>query len=53
VTGSYDFIARARGSSLEDLQRRIVPRLQALDGIIRVLVSTIVHGSVRARKLHR
>jgi hypothetical protein len=41
VTGPYDVIARARAATLEDLQRRIVPRMQAMDGIIRVLVSPI------------
>jgi DNA-binding Lrp family transcriptional regulator len=44
VTGPYDIIARARASSLEDLQRRIVPRMQAMDGIIRVLLSPVAHG---------
>lgn len=42
VTGPYDVIARARAASLEDVQRRIIPRIHALDGVIRLLVSPIV-----------
>jgi DNA-binding Lrp family transcriptional regulator len=42
VTGPCDIIARARAASLEDLHRRIIPRIHALDGVIRLLVSPIV-----------
>lgn len=42
VTGPYDVIARVRVGNLHDLDVLITSRLKTLDGVLRVLASTVV-----------
>jgi len=42
VTGPYDVIARVRVGNLPDLDVLITARLKTLDGVLRVLASTVV-----------
>jgi DNA-binding Lrp family transcriptional regulator len=42
VTGPYDVIARVRVGNLDDLDVLITARLKTLDGVLRVLASTVV-----------
>lgn len=42
VTGPYDVIARVRVGNLNDLDVLITARSKTLDGVIRVVASTVV-----------
>lgn len=42
VTGPYDVIARVRVGNLHELEVLITTRLKTLDGVLRVLASTVV-----------
>ena len=43
VTGPYDVIARAEARNLDELGRLVVARVQAVDGITRMLTCPVVH----------
>ena len=43
VTGPYDVIVRAEASSVDDLGKQIMTRVQAVDGITRTLTCPVVH----------
>ncbi|MHB1614109.1 MAG: Lrp/AsnC family transcriptional regulator [Actinomycetes bacterium] len=43
VTGPYDVIVRAESSSVDDLGKLVVARVQAVDGITRTLTCPVVH----------
>jgi DNA-binding Lrp family transcriptional regulator len=43
VTGPYDVIARAEASSVDELGKMVVSRVQMIDGITRTLTCPIVH----------
>jgi DNA-binding Lrp family transcriptional regulator len=43
VTGPYDVIVRAEASSVDDLGKLVVARVQAVDGITRTLTCPVVH----------
>ena len=43
VTGPYDVIVRAEASSVDDLGRLVVAKIQAVDGITRTLTCPVVH----------
>lgn len=43
VTGPYDVIARAEASSMDELGRMVVGRVQLVAGITRTLTCPVVH----------
>ncbi|MCL4448185.1 MAG: Lrp/AsnC ligand binding domain-containing protein [Actinobacteria bacterium] len=43
VTGPYDIIIKAQGSSLDELGKMVVSRIQVLDGIAHTLTCPIVN----------
>ena len=43
VTGPYDVIVRAEASSMDELGRLVVARIQGVDGITRTLTCPVVH----------
>ena len=43
VTGPYDVIARAEASSLDELGKMVVSKVQLIDGITRTLTCPVVH----------
>jgi DNA-binding Lrp family transcriptional regulator len=43
VTGPYDVIVRAEASSVDDLGRLVVAKVQGVDGITRTLTCPVVH----------
>ncbi len=43
VTGPYDVIVRAEASSVDDLGKLVVARIQAIEGITRTLTCPVVH----------
>lgn len=43
VTGPYDVIVRAEASSMDDLGKLVVAKVQAVDGITRTLTCPVVH----------
>jgi DNA-binding Lrp family transcriptional regulator len=43
VTGPYDVLARAEGTSLDDLTRSVTVKIQEIDGVVRTLTCPIVH----------
>lgn len=43
VTGPYDVIVRAEASSVDELGRLVVARIQSVDGITRTLTCPVVH----------
>ena len=45
VTGPYDVIVRAEASSVDDLGKMVVSRVQLIDGITRTLTCPVVHLS--------
>ena len=42
VTGPYDVIARIQASSLDQLGRLVVSRIQMVDGVTRTLTCTVL-----------
>jgi DNA-binding Lrp family transcriptional regulator len=42
VTGPYDVVAVAEAGSLDELSRRLIRSVQAIDGVIRTLPCTAV-----------
>jgi DNA-binding Lrp family transcriptional regulator len=42
VTGPYDVVALAEARNLDDLSRRVIGGVQAIEGVIRTLPCTIV-----------
>jgi DNA-binding Lrp family transcriptional regulator len=49
VTGPYDVIARARLPDLDHLNELVSGRLKTMDGLLRVLSSTVVSTSLTER----
>jgi DNA-binding Lrp family transcriptional regulator len=45
LAGPYDVIARVQASSLDELGRLIVFRIQGLDGVTRTLTCMVLQGS--------
>ena len=43
VTGPYDVIVRAEASSVDDLGKMVVSRVQLIDGITRTLTCPVVN----------
>ena len=43
VTGPYDVIVRAEASSVDELGKLVVARIQAVEGITRTLTCPVVH----------
>ena len=43
VTGPYDVIARAEASTVDELGKMVVSRVQMIDGITRTLTCPVVH----------
>lgn len=43
VTGPYDVIVRAEASTMDDLGKLVVARIQAVTGITRTLTCPVVH----------
>jgi DNA-binding Lrp family transcriptional regulator len=43
VTGPYDVIVRAEASSVDELGKLVVARVQGVDGITRTLTCPVVH----------
>ena len=43
VTGPYDVIARVEASTVDDLGRLVIAKLQDVPGITRTLTCTVVH----------
>jgi DNA-binding Lrp family transcriptional regulator len=43
VTGPYDVIARTEASSMDDLGRLVVSRVQMIEGITRTITCPVVH----------
>ena len=43
VTGPYDVIVRAEASSVDELGKLVVAKVQAVDGITRTLTCPVVH----------
>ena len=43
VTGPYDVIARAEATSVDELGKMVVSRIQMIDGITRTLTCPVVH----------
>jgi DNA-binding Lrp family transcriptional regulator len=42
VTGPYDVVALAEARSLDELSRRVIGNIQAIEGVIRTLPCTVV-----------
>ena len=42
VTGPYDVVALAEASTLDELSRGVIGRIQAIEGVIRTLPCTVV-----------
>jgi DNA-binding Lrp family transcriptional regulator len=42
ITGPYDVIARIQASSLDQLGRLVVSRIQMVDGVTRTLTCTVL-----------
>jgi DNA-binding Lrp family transcriptional regulator len=42
VTGPYDIVALAEARSLDDLNRRVIGNVQAIEDVIRTLPCTVV-----------
>jgi len=42
VTGPYDVIAQAEASTVDDLSRMVICRLQLIDGITRTLTCPVI-----------
>jgi DNA-binding Lrp family transcriptional regulator len=42
VTGPYDVVALAEARSLDELSRRVIGSIQAIEGVIRTLPCTVV-----------
>lgn len=45
VTGPYDMIARVRVGNFHELELLTTTRLKTLDGVLRILASTVVPGA--------
>ena len=43
VTGPYDVIARSEATSVDELGKMVVSRVQMIDGITRTLTCTVVN----------
>jgi DNA-binding Lrp family transcriptional regulator len=43
VTGPYDVIARAESSTVDELGKMVVSRVQMIEGITRTLTCPVVH----------
>ena len=43
VTGPYDVIVQAEASSVDDLGKLVVAKIQAVEGITRTLTCPVVH----------
>ena len=43
VTGPYDVIARAEATTVDELGKLVVARIQAVEGITRTLTCPVVH----------
>ena len=43
VTGPYDVIVRAEASSVDELGKMVVSKVQLIDGITRTLTCPVVH----------
>ena len=43
VTGPYDVIVRTEASSVDELGKMVVARIQGVDGITRTLTCPVVH----------
>jgi DNA-binding Lrp family transcriptional regulator len=43
VTGPYDVIARVEASTVDDLGKLVIARIQDVPGITRTLTCTVVH----------
>ena len=43
VTGPYDVIVRAEADSLDDLGRKVVSRIQLVEGIHRTTTCPVIH----------
>jgi DNA-binding Lrp family transcriptional regulator len=43
IAGPYDVIARIQASSLDQLGRLVVSRIQMVDGVTRTLTCTVLH----------
>ena len=43
VTGPYDVIARVEASSVDELGKLVIARIQDVEGITRTLTCTVVH----------
>ena len=43
VTGPYDVIVRAEASTVDELGKLVVARIQGVDGITRTLTCPVVH----------
>jgi DNA-binding Lrp family transcriptional regulator len=43
VTGPYDVIVRAEASSMDELGKLVVAKVQAVEGITRTLTCPVVH----------
>ena len=43
VTGPYDVIVRAEASSVDDLGKLVMAKVQAVEGITRTLTCPVVH----------
>ncbi len=43
VTGPYDVVVRAAASTVDELGRLVVAKIQAIDGIDRTLTCPVVH----------
>lgn len=42
VTGPYDVVVRAEGSSLDDLNRQVTRELQSIEGVTRTLTCPVI-----------
>ncbi len=43
VTGPYDVIARVEASTVDELGKLVIAKIQDVDGITRTLTCTVVH----------
>ncbi len=43
VTGPYDAIVRVHGSTMDEVAKTVVSRIQLVDGITRTLTCEVVH----------
>ena len=49
LAGPYDVIARAQAQNIDELAQLVAAQVQALDGVLRTMISPVIHLSGTSR----